>query len=154
MLNELFEFWNDLIVATILIVLTSVIHAAGLDLIMARIEGRIQKAAGTTLRHHIRKIKVNVQSILGVFLLVTIHIWIWAFTFELLGIKEFKTLEDAVYFSTVTFTTLGYGDLVLRDDWRVLSGIEAANGIIILGWSTAFLFDIMTQLYPRRRARF
>lgn len=81
----------------------------------------------------------------------TIHIWLWAIVYYWLEIKELVNLEDAVYFSTVTFTTLGFGDIVLQDHWRVLSGIEAANGIVILGWSTALIFEIMTMLYPRGR---
>lgn len=143
---EIFDFFDDLTVATILILLTVIIHAFGLDWIMARIEKR---AHGTVPRR--TKVFLTAFATLGVFVLVTIHVWLWAFCYELLAVKEFQNLEDAVYFSTVTFTTLGYGDIVLKDSWRVLSGIEAANGVILLGWSTAFLFEVMTMLYPRRR---
>lgn len=45
----------------------------------------------------------------------------------------------------VTFTTLGYGDIVLGPEWRLLSGIEAINGIVLFGWSTAFLFAIVQR---------
>lgn len=150
-MQEIIHFIDDLIAAAILILLTSVIHAIGLDRIMAMVGGRLHKASGNTARNHIRKIKISILCILGIFFLVTIHIWIWAFAYRFLGVAELMTLEDAVYFSTVSFTTLGYGDIVLKESWRVLSGIEAANGIILLGWSTAFLFDIMTILYPRRK---
>lgn len=149
--HEVMNFLDDLFVAAAMIVVTTLVHAIGLDRIMALIGNHIDVAKGVSFRVHIYKILLGVASILGIFLLVTIHVWLWAFMYEALAIKEFHTLEEAVYFSTVTFTTLGYGDIVLKDSWRVLSGIEAANGIVLLGWSTAFLFEIMTQLYPRRR---
>lgn len=150
---EILDFLDDLGVATVLILLTSVIHAIGLDRIMGPVSSRMHLTQGYSFRAVSNKIGLGVISILGIFVLITIHIWLWAITYELLNVKEFKTLEDAVYFSTVTFTTLGYGDIVLKDDWRVLSGIEAANGIILMGWSTAFLFEVMSQIYPRRRGQ-
>ncbi len=151
MIYELLDFLDDLFIAGLLILFTSIIHAIGLDRIMAVAEGILIKAKGQTFKAHIYKIIVGVFCILGIFFLITIHIWLWAATYMLLHVSELKTLEDAVYFSTVTFTTLGFGDIILKEQWRVLSGIEAANGIVILGWSTAFIFEIMTALYPRTR---
>ena len=151
MVLEIFHFVDDLFIAAMLILVTCILHAIGLDRIMAMVHSKIYLAQGDSFKKHIYKIVITVFSILGIFFLVTIHIWIWAFVFYFFEIKELKMLEDAVYFSTVTFTTLGYGDIVLHDQWRVLSGIEAANGIVILGWSTALIFEIMTMLYPRGR---
>ncbi len=151
MFHEIFEFLDDLVIAATLIVLTSLTHAFGLDRIMGIVAARVQLAQGGRPKHHLYKILLGTFCILGIFLLVTIHVWLWAFAYRFLDIQEFKTLEDAVYFSTVTFTTLGYGDIVLHDEWRVLSGIEAANGIVLLGWGTAFLFEIMQMLYPRKK---
>jgi hypothetical protein len=149
MVYEVLDFLDDLLIATALIVTTCVIHGFGMDRMMHYILHRHNVTHGGRPRPS-HKLFMAVTSILGIFILVTAHIWIWAMTYKVLEIPEFKTLEDAVYFSTVTFTTLGYGDIVLHDQWRVLSGIEAANGIVLLGWSTAFLFEVMTVLYPRR----
>lgn len=149
-LELLDDILDDLTVATTMILVTSIIHAIGLDRIMALVSGRIHLSAGRRFKHHFYKIVLAVTTILGIFFLITIHIWLWAFMYRFLDIQELPKFEDAVYFSTVTFTTLGYGDVVLKDDWRVLSGIEAANGIILLGWSTAFVFEIMSLLYPRQ----
>jgi len=74
----------------------------------------------------------------------SIGAWLWAFTFMLLG--AFDALEPALYFSLVTFTTLGYGDVTLSSDWRILSALTAANGLLIFGLSTAFLVEFMSQL--------
>ena len=56
-----------------------------------------------------------------------------------------RTFEEAVYFSFVTFTTVGFGDVVLTPGVRLLSGIEALNGIILVGWSTALLFAVVQR---------
>lgn len=149
--QDIFIFLDDLAVAVILILLTVMIHAFGLDRIMRLAETGIHAAGKAGHVSHLYKMVLGGICVLGIFFLVTIHIWLWAFTYAILDVKEFKTLEDAVYFSVVTFTTLGYGDIVLKDEWRVLSGIEAANGIVLLGWSTAFLFEIMQMIYPRKR---
>jgi len=69
---------------------------------------------------------------------------IWGFTYYLLpGITEFEDLEKAIYFSLVTFTTLGYGEITISSDNRILSGIEAMNGVLLLGWTTAMMFSVL-----------
>jgi hypothetical protein len=57
-------------------------------------------------------------------------------------------LESDVYFPAVTFTTLGYGDITLSSEqWRVLTGIEALNGVLLLGWSTALLYAVVHRTW-------
>ncbi len=69
---------------------------------------------------------------------------IWGFTYYLLpGITEFETLEKAIYFSLVTFTTLGYGEITISSSSRILSGFEAMNGVLLLGWTTAMMFSVL-----------
>ena len=54
--------------------------------------------------------------------------------------------EQALYFSTVTYATIGYGDVLLSKNWRILGAIEGATGIIMLGWSTAFLVSLLAKM--------
>ena len=54
--------------------------------------------------------------------------------------------EAALYFSTTSFTTIGYGDVVLDKQWRLVSAIEGANGLLLFGWSTAFLFSVISRM--------
>jgi len=69
---------------------------------------------------------------------------IWGFTYYILpGITEFETLEKAIYFSLVTFTTLGYGEITISSSSRILSGFEAMNGVLLLGWTTAMMFAVL-----------
>ncbi len=79
---------------------------------------------------------------------LTAGVWIWAATFIAVG--SFQTLELALYFSVTSFTTLGFGDITLTEQWRLLAGISAANGLLLFGLSTAFMFEIMMDL---RRAQ-
>ena len=75
---------------------------------------------------------------------IGISVWLWSATFLLL--KVFSTLESALYFCTVTFTTLGYGDITLDKRWRLLSSLMAVNGLIIFGLNTAFLVELIATL--------
>jgi len=61
-----------------------------------------------------------------------------------------EQLESALYFSMVTFTTLGYGDVTLSTDWRLLASFEAANGIMMFGWSTTLVAAFIQRLAPER----
>ena len=60
-------------------------------------------------RHGLGKTVAMVTTVLGIFFVHTVEVWIWAFAHLMTGVVS--TLEDAVYFSTVTFSTLGYGDI-------------------------------------------
>lgn len=82
--------------------------------------------------------------VFGIFAIHTVEIWLYAIVYRGLGVLE--DFEAALYFSTVTFASLGYGDIVLTREWRLMSAIEAANGVILFAWSTAFLLSIMSRL--------
>jgi len=75
-------------------------------------------------------------------------VWIWSLVLILLG--AFDTLEESLYFTAVAFTTLGFGDITLGKEWRLLSGAIAANGLILFSLSTAFLFDVFRRLHEAR----
>jgi len=85
--------------------------------------------------------------------LISIHLVqaaIWALVYMLLpGITEFETFEKSIYFSLVTFTTLGYGEITIASGNRILAGLEAINGITLIGWSTAFMFAIFQELIKK-----
>jgi len=75
---------------------------------------------------------------------------VWGFTYYLLpGITEFHTLEKAIYFSLVTFTTLGYGEITISSSNRILSGLEAMSGVLLLGWTTAMMFSVIQFIMKR-----
>jgi len=81
------------------------------------------------------------------FLLIPIilDVILWATFYYMSG--ALPSFEEALYFSTVTFTTVGYGDIVLGPEWRQLATFEAVNGWIIFGWTTALIMAVIQRLY-------
>ena len=127
-----------------LIVTTVIVHAVSLELIL-----KAFVAIRTDIKVRWRAVAFALV-ILAVFVAHVIEIWIWAiFYYFKASTSEIPTLEAAVYFSTSSFTTVGFGDLVLSEDWRLLSSLEAINGMILFGWSTAFIFAIVRHVYSQ-----
>jgi voltage-gated potassium channel Kch len=62
------------------------------------------------------------------------------------------TMESGLYFSAVTYATIGYGDIVVAQPWRVLAAMEGLTGILMCGWSGAFFFAAVNRLYMVRNA--
>lgn len=78
------------------------------------------------------------------------QLFIWAFVFRLLG--EFDALDVAVYHSAVNFASLGYGDIVMSERFRLLGPLEAVNGVLMIGVSTAALMTTLQDAYNRTRS--
>jgi hypothetical protein len=88
-------------------------------------------------------------------LMVLLHIaeiTVWAMFY--LWKQAMPGLQSALYFSAVTYTTTGYGDVLLPKDWQLLGAVEALTGILMCGWSTGFFFAVvdtmMKALAPSR----
>jgi len=79
-----------------------------------------------------------------------IEIALWAWLFVICG--EFQDFGIAYYHSAVNYTTLGYGDLIMSPAWRLLGPLEAANGALMFGVSTAMIFAVVQRLILARYA--
>lgn len=79
----------------------------------------------------------------------TIEVWIWAFSLVLLG--AVANVTTAVYYALVTYTTVGYGDVILAPEYRVLGAMAAVAGLLAFGMSTAYLVALLTRLFPNAR---
>jgi hypothetical protein len=132
----------NLAAASVMVALTTLSHLVGL-LTLSRLVGDAH-ARFSLHRGRLRRFGAVLLTVFGVFGLHTLQIWSYAVLYRVLG--ELQTFEQSLYFSTVTFVGLGYGDVVLTPRWRVLSAIEAANGVILIAWSTAFLLAVTTRL--------
>ena len=99
------------------------------------------------MRKWFRRLRAYViaETVLVMFNVSILEVWLWAAAYMALG--EIKDLEPAFYFSMVTFTTLGYGDIVLDEQWRLLASFEAATGIIMFGWTTALVLAAVQSTY-------
>ena len=113
----------------VLILVTTVIHAFAMRMAF-RVTGWAH-AERWNLRHTWTVSTLTAGFVVMMFFAAVLEATVWAGTYLVSG--AFDNLEPAFYFSMVTFTTLGFGDIVLDPSWRILSAIEAANGIIMFG---------------------
>lgn len=133
---------SQLLIGSLIIAVTTTLHAAFIEAGitgLTRYGGRL-----TTSPSYFTKTSMLVAATLWLLASHSVGVWLWAFMFILLGAID--GLEPAVYFSLVTFTTLGYGDITLNEDWRILAALCAANGLLLFGFSTAFLVELMRRL--------
>jgi Ion channel len=77
-----------------------------------------------------------------------IQIALWAVAFLMVG--EISTFEKALYCSAENYTALGYGDIILSERWRLLGPLEAINGLLLFGLSTAMMFAVLSRLITNR----
>lgn len=90
--------------------------------------------------------------VFGVVILLSLaEAGIWATLYYLRGL--FENFETALYFSLGTYSTIGYGDVVLPQRWRLLGGIEGISGVLLCGLSSAFVFAVMNALFQSRIQR-
>ena len=132
-------------IGALLMVMTTAIHTIGMMMALQL----IKKQEGAQKTRWLRKTNIHLVSVivLMMFFVSLAEVLIWACTYLALSASE--GLEQAVYFSMVTFTTLGYGDVLLDERWRLLASFEAANGIIMFGWTTAIVIAAVQRIYFR-----
>ena len=118
---------------------TVLIHLIGLALLV-----RVLSVSRAFQWRKTTPLAVLLVGTLGVFATHAVEIWLYAGLYLILN-SGFD-LETALYFSTVTYASVGYGDVLLPNNWRIVGAIEGATGIIMLGWSTAFLVSLLAQL--------
>ena len=116
------------------------IHAAGLSAAFRRIPRRRELYAGYW---HWTGLFIGLAA--WIILLHLLEIAVWAEFFQ--WKNTMPDAASALYFSAVTYTTTGYGDLVLPPEWRLLSGVEALTGILMCGWSTGFFFAVVARMF-------
>ena len=138
-------FFLHVLLGSILVVTTVIVHSICIVLMLRRTQAWVNL-------HPVKASLVNLVVIfssttLALLALHAAYIWIWALCYLLLG--EFSSLERALYFSSVTYSTLGYGDITLSKAWQLLSGFEAVNGLILFGTSSAYLFAVFGMLYRK-----
>lgn len=136
---------GELTIATAMVAATVLMHYAGLVLLgrLLRVEAAVER------RRRIRAFSPQgmlfpVTLVLALFVLHGLEIWLYAGLYVLAD--AVVDLRTAVYFSTITYAAIGYGDTVLAPGWRIVAAIEGVNGVILLGWSTAFFVTLMTRL--------
>jgi hypothetical protein len=89
---------------------------------------------------------------LGAWIVLFHLIEVTVFGLFYLWVGAMPDLSSTLYFSAVTYTTTGYGDLVLPMEWRLVGAVEALTGILLCGWSTGFFFAIVSRMFETRAA--
>lgn len=142
----------ELTLATAMVLLTVTIHGTGLMVLgrmLAALDVRWGEAQMSPLSWH--GWCVTVAVIMGLFLLHGLEIWLYALLFTKLG--AVPGTREAVYFSTSSYGSIGYGDSAIAGQWKLLGAIEGINGSILLGWSVAFFVTVMARMLPPVRRR-
>jgi voltage-gated potassium channel Kch len=123
-----------------LMALCVVVHAIGVMSALRWVVRGSARAKRSFLRWTWRFVRLAAWMI--VVHLVEISVWAWFYHMK----QAMPDLQTAVYFSAATYTTVGYGDVVLPIEWRLIGGVEALTGILMCGWSTGFFFAVVTQM--------
>lgn len=141
----------ELLVATAMVCITVVIHGWGLSLLAQVLRAQ---AADEDAEHlswtSPRAIGFTIAMVLGLFCLHGLEIWLYAALYHRLG--AVADLHTAVYFSTATYGAIGYGETEMARHWRLLGAVEGINGVLLMGWTTAFFVTMMSRFGPARRA--
>ncbi len=109
---------------------------------------RVLQTASERMRIHALALQITAMLMLVLGILIfalTIQIWVWSLIWIVFEI--FPDWNTSVYFSLVTFTALGYGDLVLGPEARIFAAFAAVTGLLSFGLSTAFLVYMVQQLF-------
>lgn len=128
--------------STALVAATVVIHLVGLDVLMRLTGLHLRRFLSASV--HLDRVLVPLGIVLGLFALHGVEIWLYALTYWTLDILP--TLEQSLYVSTSAYSTVGEAGAVLPFEWRIVSVLESVNGMLLIGWSTAFLFQVLNHL--------
>ena len=128
--------------------LVSVINIAIHSMIMATVVGVAQRASAKKTPHPSLFLAAVMIPIVTVLMAThTAEVLIWAWAYALVDAAPANT--RLVYFAFVNYTTLGYGDVLPVERWQLLGPITAMNGVLMFGWSTAVIFEVLRRTIER-----
>jgi hypothetical protein len=136
---------TNLVLGGIMILMTIIIHALVYNWVLngiPRIAAIFTKFFGRVWKTPLLTLVVSL-----VITAIFIDIWLWTFLLMALDSTHLHDIETGLYYASTSFTTVGYGDVILSKDWRILGTICAINGMFLFGWSAAFIYEIMDKLY-------
>jgi uncharacterized BrkB/YihY/UPF0761 family membrane protein len=138
-------FNQQLLVGTVMIALCVLVHGFGLF----SLERVVRRIYTEERRGRIRPLswRGNLFTLVMVFALIFLHfVEIWLFALLYAWVNALPNIPDALYFSTISYSTIGYSDAEIAHDWRMIAALEGILGIILLGWSTAFFVRLLGRL--------
>ena len=136
--------WLNLALGSALIAATVLIQTIGLlgiSHFMPKIIKRLKLH-----RHRFGQTLALMKTVFGLFLVHTVEVWLWAWLYIYLG--AIANFEDALTFSTGTFSTVGAPQPIIDSHWHLLASLEGVDGFVLIGWSIAFLVGASTRYGP------
>ena len=120
----------------------SLVNIAIHAVILARVSWAARRAAAIAFKRNVMRLVLVMMAAVTVLMVAhIIEIGCWAIVYAALDVAPHR--DEAFYFAFVNYTTLGYGDMLPRDYWRILGPVTAMNGIMLFGWSTAVIYDAL-----------
>lgn len=138
----------ELALSTVMVVATAIFHGLGL-LVIGRSLRALDRGMVDAELNPLSKTGAIFTSavVLGLLVLSGIEIWFYAIVYLIIGATA--ALAESVYFSTITYAAIGFSDASLAAPWRLVGAIEGINGVLLLGWSVAFLVAELQRVRHR-----
>ena len=136
------QFYHQLWLSAVMIAATTFVHGVFIAAAAVLFRALVKPVHGAYRFVRDSVVLVVLTLWLMVAHLLEIGMWAWLY----MRYELFPDWETALYFSLVSYTTLGFGDILLPEPWRLLSGANAAIGFLLFGLSAAFLFDAVGRL--------
>lgn len=119
------------------------IHALLMTIVVRAARSVARPTKGTTTQPSLFLSIVMMTTVSILMAAHAVEVAVWAFFYRIVGAAPAGA--DLMYFAFVNYTTLGYGDVIPIETWRLLGPITAMNGILLFGWSTAVIFDVLRR---------
>jgi uncharacterized protein YhhL (DUF1145 family) len=139
--------FNQFVISGLLVLVCVVIHGFGLF----RLNRALRSEGSTERLKRIDPVSVRgaMFTLAMVVMLIALHgIEIWLFAAAYLAVGALPDLENALYFSTISYSTVGFSDELIDPAWRLVAAFESILGVILLGWSTAFFIRVLSRIDP------
>lgn len=131
----------QLLLSTGLVSATVVMHLIGLGVLRRLVRLHLERLLFFV---HLDRVIVPVGVVLDLFVVHGSEIWLYALTYLAMGLTG--SLEEALFISTSSYSTNGEAAGMLPANWRLVGVLEGVNGMLLIGWSTAFLFQLLDHI--------
>ncbi len=131
---------RQFLVGTVVSVCNIAIHAM---VMVAVIRAARIASESATSRQSLRLIAVMIATVSVLMAAHFAEVLVWSFTYQIVRVAPPGT--DLISFAFVNYTTLGYGDVIPLENWNLLGPMTAMNGVLLFGWSTAVIFQVLRK---------
>jgi hypothetical protein len=138
--------YPPIIAAVVLAFVSAMIHAFGLLALLYWQTRQWPKIEADFRPRRNLPVFLALFGVILVLHLIEIGVWAGVYWWQ----NCLPDFETSYYFSLTSYTTLGYGDVVLSRPWRLVGALESLNGVLLLGWSAAFFFTVISRFFDLR----